>query len=424
MPRNGSGIYGPPAGTAAVPNTTIESADYNAVVADMSQALTDSINVQGTAPYQASQPMGGNKLTNLGAGAAAGDSASLGQTQSGVVAHATAVGGTSDAIIATFSPAFSAYTAKMRFRLTAGGANTIAAPTVNVDGLGVKTIKKLGGGALSPGDIAGSGHICDCVYNGTDVILLNFAPVAVDREQTFTAKQTFSKPVITTVTTLADAATIAWDMNATSNDVRIVLTASRNLGLPTNINTGQKGLLTIRQDGTGGWVLTPNAIFKQAGGQTVFDLDKVANAKTVYSYEVIEDHTAAKVILIRRLWSENTFAMGFYREYNLGTLGSSYTGNTYTQAHGLGRRPAFELAWLECISSDVGFSPGDRAFTPFGYALDTGGGGNRNGLGISSDLTNVYVTFGVHGMVLYRRSDGGVLGIDGTKWRLILRIYE
>jgi hypothetical protein len=28
MPRNGSGVYGPPAGTAAVPNTPIESAKY------------------------------------------------------------------------------------------------------------------------------------------------------------------------------------------------------------------------------------------------------------------------------------------------------------------------------------------------------------------------------------------------------------
>lgn len=102
-----------------------------------------------------------------------------------------------------------AYAAKMRFRFTAGAANTAAAPTINIDGLGAKIIKKLNGAALAIGDIAGSGHVCDCVYNGTDIILLNFAPVAVDREQTFTAKQTFSKPLITTMTTLPDAATIA-----------------------------------------------------------------------------------------------------------------------------------------------------------------------------------------------------------------------
>lgn len=36
MPRNGSGVYSAPAGTTAVANTTIESAKYNAFVADIS----------------------------------------------------------------------------------------------------------------------------------------------------------------------------------------------------------------------------------------------------------------------------------------------------------------------------------------------------------------------------------------------------
>lgn len=173
MPRNGSGTYGLPPGTAAVPNTTIESADYNAVTNDIADALTDSINVDGTAPYQGNQPMAGFKLTGLGAGSASADSAQLAQVQSDIVSHAASVGGTADAITATFSPTFGAYTAKMRFRFTAGGANTITNPTINVDALGTKTIKKHNSAALLAADIAGSGHVCDCVYDGTDVILLN-----------------------------------------------------------------------------------------------------------------------------------------------------------------------------------------------------------------------------------------------------------
>ena len=53
----------------------------------LSQALTDSVNVLGTAPFLANQPMGGSKFTGLGAGAAAADSANLGQVQSDTVAH-------------------------------------------------------------------------------------------------------------------------------------------------------------------------------------------------------------------------------------------------------------------------------------------------------------------------------------------------
>ncbi len=166
-------MYGPPSGTTATPNTTIESAPYNALVDDLADALTDSINVDGTAPWRANQPMGSHKFTGLSAGSAATDSIQLGQAQSGVISHAASVGGTADAVTATFSPVFGAYTSGMRFRFTAGGANTVTGPTVNVDTLGAKTIKKLAGAALAVGDIAGSGHICDCVYNGTDVILLN-----------------------------------------------------------------------------------------------------------------------------------------------------------------------------------------------------------------------------------------------------------
>ena len=39
MPRNGSNIWSPPAGTTATPNTPIESAKYNAFVADLTNDL-------------------------------------------------------------------------------------------------------------------------------------------------------------------------------------------------------------------------------------------------------------------------------------------------------------------------------------------------------------------------------------------------
>jgi hypothetical protein len=230
MPRNGSGIYGPPAGTAAIPNTPIESAKYNAFVADAAEALTASINVNGTAPFQANQPMGGFKHTNLAAGTGAGDSINLGQAQSGIVAHAATTGGTPDAIMASFSPAFSAYTAKMRFRFTASGANTVANPTINVDGLGVKTLKKLNGVALGIGDIAGAGHVCDCLYDGTDVLLLNPALVSGGGQNVFTAKQTFNGPLVKGTTILADAGTIAWDLAAGGPNYEVTITSNRNLG--------------------------------------------------------------------------------------------------------------------------------------------------------------------------------------------------
>lgn len=40
MPGNGSGIYRPPAGTAAASNTTIESAVHNAVMSGLIVGVT------------------------------------------------------------------------------------------------------------------------------------------------------------------------------------------------------------------------------------------------------------------------------------------------------------------------------------------------------------------------------------------------
>lgn len=246
MPRNGSGIFTPPAGTAAVPNTTIESADFNSVVSDVSQALTDSLNVNGTAPWQANQPMGGFKLTGLGAGAAATDSTNLGQVQSDIVAHAASVGGTADAITATFSPVFGSYTAKMRFRFTAGSANATTTPTVNVDGLGAKTIKKHNGSALVAGDIAGSGHICDCVYNGTDVLLLNPATAT----SVTTPLESLIIPVsdeTTAITTGTAKTTFRMPYAFALEEVRASLTTVSSSGLPTvDINEGGNSILSTK----------------------------------------------------------------------------------------------------------------------------------------------------------------------------------
>jgi hypothetical protein len=286
MPRNGSGIYGPPPGTAAMANTTIESADYNAVVTDMSQALTESVNVGGTAPFQANQSMGNNKLIAMAPGTAAADSVNLAQAQSAIVAHAASVGGTADAITASFSPAFSTYTARMRFRFAASGANTAVAPTINVDGLGTKTIKKLNSVTLAVDDIGGAGHVCDCVYNGTDVILLNPALAAGDRANTFAAKQTYNGPVVKGTTVLADAATVAWDL-ATGADFQVTITSNRTLGAFTNGTVGQEGILRVIQDGTGGWTLNLSNAVYDFWGPSIENVARGAGDVTEYNFKVL-----------------------------------------------------------------------------------------------------------------------------------------
>ncbi len=76
------------------------------------------------------------------------------------------VGGTADAITLTPSPAILLYSAGMRFAFLATGTNT-GATTVNISGLGAKSVKTLLGATLAAGDIT-SGNVYSMTYDGTN----------------------------------------------------------------------------------------------------------------------------------------------------------------------------------------------------------------------------------------------------------------
>ncbi len=73
MPFDGSGNYTVPAGTVAVPGALIESAKYNAFLADLEAALSAVLLRNGVAAMSAALNMGGYKIQNIAAGSAAAD---------------------------------------------------------------------------------------------------------------------------------------------------------------------------------------------------------------------------------------------------------------------------------------------------------------------------------------------------------------
>lgn len=75
MPRSGSGSYSLPPVYLATPGTTVRSEQHNVPLEDIQQALTDSIPRNGSAPMTGNLPMGGRRVTGLGAPTASGDAA-------------------------------------------------------------------------------------------------------------------------------------------------------------------------------------------------------------------------------------------------------------------------------------------------------------------------------------------------------------
>lgn len=75
--------------------------------------------------------------------------------------------GAADAYVATLVPAATAYVAGMRLSLKIANANATTTPTVDVNGLGAKTIVSGAGGALLANDLV-AGQIADLRYDGTN----------------------------------------------------------------------------------------------------------------------------------------------------------------------------------------------------------------------------------------------------------------
>jgi plastocyanin len=302
MARDGSGTYSL-AATMAVANETASSTTVNAVMDDIAQALTDSINKDGTKAYAANQSMGGNKITSLAAATALTDAANLSQVQKGNAQQATTVAGTADAITLAFTPAITSYTTGQVIRWTSGGVNTVVAPTINVDSLGAKTVKKNpGAAALVAGDLGAAGTINEAVYNGTDFILLAApaAPNATDAVRGFvelstaaefcddTADKALTGAIVwdaAEAVTLTDAATIAVDL-ATGFNFTVTLGDNRTLGQPSNTKVGQSGFIRIVQDGGGSRTLGYHADWKFAGGTDPV-LTTTASATDILFYQVI-----------------------------------------------------------------------------------------------------------------------------------------
>jgi len=100
-----------------------------------------------------------------------GHAVNAGQVQAGSLTY-VADTGTADAYAGALAPAITAYITNMVFKMRIANANTITAPTLNLNSIGTKTIKRINGASLNVGDLS-VGHLAFFYYTGTDMILLN-----------------------------------------------------------------------------------------------------------------------------------------------------------------------------------------------------------------------------------------------------------
>lgn len=193
MARNGSGVYSLPAGNPVVTGTVISSTWANTTLNDLGNAMTASLAYDGQTTPVANLPMGGYVHTNVGNAVARTSYPSAGQVQDSALTYLTSVTGT-DTITALAPLSMTSYAAGQTFRFIAAGANTTTGVTININGIGAKSITKNGTTALAIGDIV-SGSIVEVTYDGTQFQISSqiSSPTAIlSTNNTWTGKQTFT----------------------------------------------------------------------------------------------------------------------------------------------------------------------------------------------------------------------------------------
>lgn len=170
MSYNGSGTFNiNTTGQPVVSGTVISSTAFNALTADLANGLTTALTKDGQSTPTANIGMGNFKITNLGAATLSTDAVRYGQLQSNADKLLTVTG--TDTLTATASPALTAYAAGNMFSFVVANTNT-SAVTINIDGLGAKSITRTGSTALVAGDMVAN-QVALIAYDGTRFQLLD-----------------------------------------------------------------------------------------------------------------------------------------------------------------------------------------------------------------------------------------------------------
>jgi hypothetical protein len=147
-------------------------------------------------------------------------------------------GGTADALTVTLDPAVLAYVEGLGLRINIASTNTGAA-TVNVNGLGNKSIKRPDGTALQAGDLT-AGNVVDLVYDGTNFKILGSGIVAA---QAAAAVTSAAAAAVSAAAAAASATSAANSATAAAASAAAAAASAASLNVSSFVhNTGAEAI--------------------------------------------------------------------------------------------------------------------------------------------------------------------------------------
>jgi hypothetical protein len=173
----GNNVSGGWVGDASV-GIGIEAGRHDTQDNDFATGINTCLTKDGQNAATADLPMGGFKHTNVATATARNNYAAVSQVQDGDYIWLGTTAGTATAMTASATPAITAYKAGQKFRMLTGTASTgtnVTGHSLNVNGLGAKSIKT-SQGAIDPtiGDWL-VGSVLELVYTGSTFVIMNAA---------------------------------------------------------------------------------------------------------------------------------------------------------------------------------------------------------------------------------------------------------
>jgi hypothetical protein len=223
---------------------------------------------------------------------------------------------------------------------------------------------------------------------------------------------TITGNVVEVPSVLADAVTILWNMAATGRNVTVTLGGTpRTLAAPTSAVVGQWGHIEFVQDAVGGRAITLDAAFDPAGSSIL--LDTSPNSRTICGYFC----RTPTSIAIWPLYRSSRDTVLTWQEFNMGAVSGATPPPVKSVPHNLGGYPALVQVYLQCTSSNAGFSVGQRVV--IGDVKDAD---NQRGFTVAFDATSVIVKQGSNDA--YVIQSGGNVPISPSAWNVIARVFD
>lgn len=243
--------------------------------------IQNCLTLDGQNSPTADIDFGGFSITNAGAASTRGEYVTAGQLQDGSIIWCGTSGGTANAQTLTPSPAITAYVAGQLFRFIGGNSSTSSC-TIDVSGVGAKTVKTSQGDATTGNDIL-SGAVHDVVYDGTDFRLVNQHAGQLNMRDSQLRRpilrdygELTTSPAVTTNTLTLDITNSNHFLVTLDDDVTTLTISS-----PSNAPYLCPVLLFLTQDGTGGHTVTFPSSVKGEDGSTFSYTGTAADSVTL-----------------------------------------------------------------------------------------------------------------------------------------------